>query len=262
MNLYSVDELIQSIEEESLPRTDSRRELRLEIKYYNNEYGSIRSFIELKIGEGKLHAVKNMKAFLSAVEHKQTLEFTKNFSYNPLIHRFNEQDTKMLDILEEINSADEGHSFRFSEYGGSSTLIAGKRAAMPDKQLVKLLKLFKGQRIDAVIKGQEQQSVSIYEAQMPLRFHLKFSGEDIRLSYEGEIPFQLDGSFKVFWFNKSIYLPTEEQLRIYKPLYSLLNKDYRGIVFSNNDYEKVMKDVISSLKKIAIEIKINKECSD
>lgn len=227
MELCSAEELIRSIKGVSNPCTDSRIELRVEYKYYNNEYGDIRSFIELKIGEKRDYNVKNMKAFLNSIEHKRSFEFGKCFSYNPLIHSFCERDTEILELLKEINSEEDKHIYSFSSYGGSSTLIAGRRIALPDKHFIRFLKLVKGKSLDVFVNGQEYTGVNVLEEEMPLRFKVCITEEDIKLSYE-KVPIVLDNDFRAFWFNNSIYLPPREQLEKYKLIYFSINKENIG----------------------------------
>jgi hypothetical protein len=258
MELYSVDELIRKIKSAYIPCIDSRIELNLRFKYYNNEYGNIRSFLELKVGEKNYQSVKNMKAFLNSLEYQQAYEFSKGFSYNPSIHSFSEKDTEALEILKEINSAEDKNIYKFSSYGGSSTLIAGRRIALPDKQFIRFLKLINGCTIEAVIKGQEYSDVSILVKELPLSFKLCFDEAGIQLGYEKDIPIVLDREFNIFWFNKSIYLPPQEQLRIYKPLFNLMSKENNTMLFNRTDNEKVMSNLIPTLRKIAESIKLFK----
>jgi hypothetical protein len=225
MELCSADELIKDMLDIAVPRTDSKVALMLEFKYYNNEYGDIRSFIELKIGKKKYYNIKNMKAFLNAVERGEVFELGKSFSYDPSIHYFNEQEIKVLDILREINAAEDKNIYKFSSYGGSSTLIAGKRIALPDRQFIRLLKLIKGRTIDVVIKGQEYKNIVVLEEDMPLSFKLWTGEESTKQSYDRDIPVALDNEFKVFFFNESIYLPSQGQLGLFKTLYNSMNKE-------------------------------------
>lgn len=255
MELYSVDDLIRNIRKVPLACPDFRRELKLGFKYFNNEYGNIRSFIEIKIGEGRWHWVKSMKAFLKAVGQEQVLEFGRSFTYNPSLHTFRKEDLEILEFLKDINDADDDHSYKFSNYGGSSTLIAGRRAALPDRLLIRFLKLLKGRPIDIVIKNEEYGAVDILEKDMPLNFKLCFYDKGIKLSHLGETPIQLDSDFKVFFLKNSIYLPTLDQLKIYKSLYNLMSKNSE-VVFDINDKEKVENSLLPVLKKIAEKIEI------
>lgn len=255
MELCSADELLKNILDASVPRTDSKVELKLEFKYYNNEYGDIRSFIELKISEKRCYNIKNMKAFLKAVERGEAFQLGKNFLYNPSIHCFNEQETKVLDILKEINTAEDKNIYKFSSYGGSSTLIAGKRVAMPDKLFIRFLKLVKGRPIDVVIKGQEYKNVYVLEEDMPLDFKLWTDEGSIELSYDRDIPVALDNELKAFFYSESIYLPSQRQLGLFKPLYKSTNKENNFLRFSSNDTRKVECCLQSISKNIVVAAK-------
>jgi SNF2 family DNA or RNA helicase len=235
-----------------------KRELRLEIVYYNICYGTTRSFVELKVGLDKTYIVKSMKAFLNSIEYGDTLEFGKNFTFDMSCQRFSERDNKIIELFREINEVDGGYAYQHSSYGGGGTLIAGKRLALTDKQLYKFLYLLEGSCFDAVIGDTEYNSVAVLREKMPLIFKLDVKNENIELSYEGEMPLALGGDFNSFWHVNTIYLPPKNQIRLYEPFYKLLlNK--KKTVFSRGEFDILASYIVPALKGISSEVILDKE---
>ena len=73
-----------------------REELTLEIAFDNN-------IINLKIGKEKLYSLNSkFQSFINAYKNtNQTIIFGKEFTYDPSIHFFNDNDTKILNFIIE-----------------------------------------------------------------------------------------------------------------------------------------------------------------
>lgn len=78
-----------------------KKELKLEIEFevYTNRYYNTTSIKPiLKIGESKLYSLNNKLHNLdTAMKYNETLEFGKNFTYNPDVHYFNEEDQRIIE---------------------------------------------------------------------------------------------------------------------------------------------------------------------
>lgn len=113
--INEIDDLINNLRNASKEDSEYKRELNLEIKFFNG-----RSFekpnIELKLGVEKNYVVKGMRKFLEAVLKGNSLEFGKNFTYDPSIHKFNEIDEKIMQMLLELRELDEEHGNSYGYY--------------------------------------------------------------------------------------------------------------------------------------------------
>jgi SNF2 family DNA or RNA helicase len=254
-----IDVLLAGMKEASEDREDYKRELTLQIKFFYDKYVEKPS-VELKVGLEKTYVVRGMKKFLNTVLEQEKLEFGKGFTYDPFLHRFNELDEKIMDMLMEIVEIDEEHTHGYDYYSRSNSLINGKKLFLTDKLIYRFFSLAKGREIDVAIDGKDNENVKIIEEEMPLKFKLNMSEENIELSQVNNIPKPLGRSFKVFWYNGSIYLPPMHQVKAYEPMYKLLTKKKtKKMVFNKEDGEKLVSYVLPTLKKVAEEVAFDKK---
>ena len=80
--------------------------------------------IGLRAGESKLYVVRDIPAFLAAVEEGETLPFGKDFTYQPEWMKFSEDDERVLNLLRKLYAA------REQTEKGSGT--AGRMIRLPD----------------------------------------------------------------------------------------------------------------------------------
>src|SRR5699024_7602917 len=57
--------------------------------------------ISLKVGETQLYIVKDLSAFIKAIESKQNHPITERFSYKPKEHFIDQQDLELLSLIKE-----------------------------------------------------------------------------------------------------------------------------------------------------------------
>lgn len=121
-----IDSLIDKLKHASEESSEYKRELNLEIKFYDGDYYH-RPNIELKLGIEKNYVVKSMRRFLDAVLKEESLEFGKNFTYDPSIHKFNLTDEKIMQMLVELRELEGEHGNTFGYYNYyENSIFSGK----------------------------------------------------------------------------------------------------------------------------------------
>jgi SNF2 family DNA or RNA helicase len=255
-----IDDLLQEFKAFSEADEDFKRELNMEVKFFRERH--MKPYIELKIGLEKNYVVKGMRNFLEHVLKGESLEFGKNFTYDPVLHKFNEIDDKLMEMFLEIRDM-EGerphHSYDyFNTYNNS--MFNGKKLLLTDKLIYRFFKLAKDRKLDAVIDGKEYTGVSIIEGHMPLQFKLGMTKETIELAQLSMLPEPLDGYNKVFWYEGNIYMPPREQINVYMPIYNLLAKrKSKKVVFNKQEGEKIASYILPKLRAAAEEVALDKE---
>lgn len=255
-----IDSLIDKLKHASEEGSEYKRELNLEIKFYDGDYYH-RPNIELKLGLEKNYVVKSMRRFLDAVLKEESLEFGKNFTYDPSIHKFNLTDEKIMQMLVELRELEGEHGNTFGYYENS--IFSGKKLMLTDKLMYRFFKLAKGRCIDAVINDNEYNNVNIFEAEMPLKFRLGMNRQTIELSQESDIPEPIDGFNRVYFYDGNFYLPPLSQIRMYEPIYDLLKfKRNSKLIISRSEGEKVASFLLPALKKVTKEITLDKNVAE
>lgn len=72
-------------------------------KQHNSNHDSFYT-VSLKIGENQLFIVKDLSAFLKALDLKQKFKVTETFSYQPTKHFIDETDMELLILIKEANT--------------------------------------------------------------------------------------------------------------------------------------------------------------
>ena len=262
-SVNEIDSLIDKLKHASEEGSEYRRELNLEIKFSDGDYYH-KPNIELKLGLEKSYVVKSMRKFLDAVLKGESLEFGKNFTYDPSIHKFNITDEKIMQMLVELRELEGEHHNNFGYYNYyDNSIFSGKKLTLTDKLIYRFFRLAKGRCIDAVIHEQEYKNVNILETEMPLKFRLGMNRQTIELSQESDIPEPVDGFNRVYFYEGNFYLPPEKQIRMYEPIYDLLKiKRNSKLIISRSDGEKVASFLLPALKKVTKEITLDKNVQE
>jgi len=244
-----IDKLLKDIKYNAYKFSEHKDKLKLEINYFYDIYEHITSSVELKIGIDKLYVVRNMKQFLQAIERNQPLEFGKGFTFKPMGQRFLPEDKKFIELLLEIN---EISNMMDANEWKSNMLIKGKRAYFTDRQLNRLFTVLKDKEINVNIQGKQHKKVKIVHGNMPLNFEVKGSNDEIVLHHEEELPRPLSSNGRFFFFKDNVYVPTNDQLKIYVPLYNfIMSERSRKICFDLEEGQKIASYIIPGLKKIS-----------
>jgi SNF2 family DNA or RNA helicase len=254
-----IDVLLADMKSASESSDSYKRELTLQIKFFYDKHVEKPS-VEFKVGLEKTYVVRGMKKFLNAVLEEEKLEFGKGFTYDPSLHKFNSLDEKIVDMFTEVAEIDEERTYRYDYYSHNNSLITGKKLFLTDKLIYRFLSLAKDREIDVAVNGKDHESVKIIEGDMPLKFKLNMSQDNIELSQVNNIPEPLGQSFKVFWYNGGLYLPPALQVKAYEPIHKMFTKKKaKKMLFNKEDGEKLVSYVLPALKKVAEEVAFDKE---
>ena len=256
--------LIQQLKESLIPSKSIIETKTLNLQYklqFNINRRESEAFLELKVGEEKLYVVKNMKSFLAAVIEQDDLEFGKNFTFNPYIHRFKEEDKFLINILRDLYEVDrttEDMVMYDYHYNRTPRFLSGKRARLTENNLKKFLNNIGEKAIDLVINDDSYSEVKVVRENFPLEFKLDTKGDTIILSQVSKLPKALLNNGNYFYYNNKIYMPTNEQVRVYKSLYNtFVAQKSSEITFHQSESEEIASYIIPALKKIGTKVTVD-----
>ena len=264
-NTSSSDKFVDAIKKNMKAVSGEKKKAKLEVKYEFSNMFSKESSIELKIGEDKTYVVKNMKDFICAVKYKnESIEYGKEFTFDPLYYEFEEDDQQLINLLIEIYENDErlGNYNGYRGYNSMMKFLSRKKAYITDSQLKRFFNAVKHKRIEVVINGVKYSEVSIVEDDMPLEFNFNINSNKIYLELE-EIPFPLSNTGDYFFFKNKIYKPTQQQIRLLRPYQSeIAASKHNRITFSMEDRQNIASFIVPNLKKISKEVKIDSRLTE
>lgn len=253
---YFVEHIKRSIMHQQLPE----KCLNLEVKYnFLVDFGNC-SYIELKVGQNRNYVVKNIRSFLETIKYKKApLEFGKSFTFDPNIHKFNEQDQKLLNMLMEIYESDLKLKEDYYGYLGSSNrFLSGKKAYLTESQLKRFFSIMKDRSFHGEIMGKYYDDLKILEEDLPLDFNLCLEENHILLSTDKELPTPLTETGDFFFYKNNIYKSSEEQIALFSPYYNeLLYSKTSYIKFKKEDEDKIVSYILPNLKKICNSLTID-----
>ncbi len=244
---------------------DGKSPVNLEINYeavLNRYRGLMDTFLSLRIGENKLYVVKSIKKLMDSVMKKEPLYFGKEFTFDPKIHCFKEDDKPIIDILMELYDNEEALS-DLAFYHKNASLINGKKALLPQSSIKKFFEKINKRSFNAVIGDRSYQNLKITDEDLALEFLLTMEDNDLKLEMDIDnswTPLDRDGEY--IFFHEKIYRINEYQRKNLKPFYETLAKQGNSVIKIPQKFnERFISEVYPIIEKIG-DIKIDEKVED
>lgn len=214
--------------------------------------------LDLKIGIKRYYVVKNISDLINARKNNIILSYGKEFKYDPRIHYFSEDNERVLNFIEEYVSLNEPFEKEYSVQRITNNVFgSNKTLFIPQSALRRFLNNIKSESIsfnyDDLIE-----EVSILREDLPIKFNIKEENNEIKLSSATEIPKPITYKGDVYLYDNKIYLPNLNQVKYYKSINDILNKE-SSISFKNSNKQKVINKLIPVLEIISDEINIDED---
>ena len=170
--------------------------------------------IDLKIGIKKYYVVKNIAELIEARKFGKLLKYGKEFTYDPNVHYFSEEDEDILNFIEEYISLNEPFERRFSVqritknvFGNNKTLFIPQAA---------LRRFFDNINDKTIMFTQGLNSIyaEVYKEDLPIEFNINEEDGEIKISSNEDMPIKLTYKGDVYLYNNKIYLPNKKQIKI------------------------------------------------
>ncbi|MFZ3373584.1 MAG: SNF2 helicase associated domain-containing protein, partial [Desulfitobacteriaceae bacterium] len=192
----------------------SVEELTLEVELHIHTGHRPSAQLQLKLGLQRLYVVKDISQFLSSIKTGQSLEFGKQFTFEPTRQIFKEQDRAVISLLQEmheqLSAFSEMQSFYFS-----STLLRQKVLPMIGYYLNKLLDALGEKVFHLKFDSAPLQPSQIIRKGLPIEFSLQAQDLDLTLALESnELPLQLTSDSSYYTYQQKIHMasPTQKDL--------------------------------------------------
>lgn len=237
--------------------------LEINYEYIVNKYNFLNdTYISLRIGEGKLYVVKNIRKLIESIRRKEVLYFGKEFSFDPTVHCFKDEDKAIIDLLSELYDNEEALR-DLSYHYKTPSLLNSKRASLPQSSIKKFFKVVKSRSFNVSINDIVYKDIKITDEDLPIDFLLTKEKNDLRLEIGLEntiIP--LDGDGEYIFAKDRIFRVTEYRRKNLKPFYKALNKKNNNIIKIPQKYnERFISEVYPFIKKLG-DIKIDEKVED
>jgi SNF2 family DNA or RNA helicase len=138
--------------------------------------------VQLKIGSGRLYVVKNMYNFLSAFKQQNTLVFSKNFTYDPAIHRPAAEDEAMLRFLLILFNNEQLYKRMLSPWFAARA--HERMLVIPPDEIEEFLRLLPDGHYIFEHHKEQYRELPIIENECPISFFLNKQKENFSLQSE------------------------------------------------------------------------------
>ena len=126
---------------------------------------------------------------------------------------------------------------------------------IPQSALRRFLNNIKDESI-SLTEDELSEEVEILREDLPIKFSIKEENNEIKLSSTAELPKPMTYKGDVYLYNSKLYLPNFKQIKYYKTINDILNKE-SSISFKNKNKQKVINKVIPLLELISDNICID-----
>lgn len=167
--------------------------------------------VQIRIGENNTYLVPKISEFLKCKEVKGHLRINGEFLYNSTSMIFSEQDERLLNYI-HMNL----NNFK---------VVEGKTLRISEAYIEDLLKLISDNKNVKLNYNYINYESYIIKDDIPLSFTVKLDLNKIILTTKKKLPIPLNDNFTVFLNDRKIYLPTENQVKNYRVIYSKLKQE-------------------------------------
>jgi SNF2 family DNA or RNA helicase len=209
------------------------------------------SGVSLRIGQGKLYVVRDIKAFFEKMDDNEEIVFGKGFTFDPSRHEFKGEDKPLMSLFREVYETERligqlGMGF------GRGSVFREKQICLANAPVKRFFELMRGRNFKARIKGELYEEMQILEEDFPVQFLLSRDGQDLVLGIELEgnlLPLTDDGEY--FFMGGKIYKTSRRQQENFKPFYlAMMYQKGRKIRFMEEDKEKFVSEVLPFAEKV------------
>lgn len=248
--------IISFFENRSVPisREPIDIEITLEMLKERSYDKTLKPALSLRMGTDRLYVVRNMKELIETIKSGQSLEFGKQFTYDPLNNYFKEEDRSFLRFLIEMYDIEQtvGENMRYV-YKNSPGLFKGKYLYLSDTSVARLLTIRRDRGINVNIRDKKYIDIPIVERELPANFTLEELEDDLLLRADlplDIVPLTKDGEY--IFLDGIIYNAPSAQLDTLMPFYTVIvDAGKAEIVFSREESDRFASFVMPNIKKAA-----------
>ena len=198
--------------------------------------------IGLKIGEDRLYVVRHIPHFLECRENGTPLPFGKGFEYRPQWMRFDEKQSRLLDILAEYCESPAVRSLTGTD---------ARVMLLPPRAAGRVLEALADLPFTLQAAGEQYVLHGIASQALPLNFHLSGTPQKLRMRSElPEILLPLTRDFQFVLADGECVRTPPEQRQLLSTLHHFSSGSDAVFSFSPQDTARVMSELMPFLLRV------------
>lgn len=180
--------------------------------------------LQLKLGLQRLYVVKDIGQLLKAIKSGRSLEFGKQFTFDPTRQAFKEEDRAVITMLLEMYD----QHLALTEMQGpyySTSLLNQKSLPLTSYYLAKFLDALGDKAFYWGMGSNPLELTQIIRDGLPIEFSLQSQDQDLALAFETNevpLPLTIDGSYYIY--QHKIYQASLAQKDLLPPIITALSE--------------------------------------
>lgn len=249
-NYFQEDKKDEDIFLEIFENKEIHKKEKIEIEttiYIDNQGFSTYFDISFKLGNEKKYILKSLKDFINSRKREEDYQLGKYFIYNIKNHYFSPTDDKIINFIGQQVSLTENFK---ALYGKTVKNLGakGKVLRLPSDSMKEILETFLNKNIELLINGNELEVVKVIKDDLPIEFTLRDDDKFISIEFNKFI--SLNKTNEVFYYDKKIYIPSQEQQSYVSKINNIFEREGE-IKLSSKRGSEVFENVIPRLKSIS-----------
>ncbi|MCO5385021.1 DEAD/DEAH box helicase [Desulfosporosinus sp.] len=180
--------------------------------------------LQLKLGLQRLYVVKDIGQLLKAIKTGQSLEFGKQFTFEPARQTFKEEDRAVITMLQEMFDQHTALTEMQGPYY-STAVLNQKALPLTGYYLTKFLDALGDKMFLWGIGSSPLEPTQIVRDGLPMEFSLQLQGKDLALALEtDEVPLLLTRDGNYYAYQNKIYQASLTQKDLLPPIITALHE--------------------------------------
>ncbi|MEG0855235.1 MAG: DEAD/DEAH box helicase [Terrisporobacter sp.] len=226
-------------------KNNRREKVNLDIKL--EATGDYSLICDFKLGIDKMYVMKNIRDFAYSRLNSKDLIYGIDFVYNPINNYFDNDDEKIVDMIEEY-----GVELPFNASPKDIKFMIAKGS-----NVRRIFESLQYRDFDLKFRSMYY-NPQIIIGDLPIKLDLEMNNEQILLKAKDMLPCPLSAKGDVVFYKGNIYLLSSENGIYYKKLYEVLN-EFKEISFEKEEVSQVLTNVIPKLKRICQRINVDEK---
>ncbi|GAB6990795.1 DEAD/DEAH box helicase [Paenibacillus pini] len=218
-----------------------------------NEYMPDPKFkIEIKIGLKRLYVVQNIRQFLRHVEERRIFAFTKLFTYDPSLHKFKNEDSALIKLLQQTYNSEFAYDESGRNYPGFTATGNQRLLTIPPLAWNAILPLLAKAGTQIERENGTLAIMEICDERLPIRFDLSSGNEDAyQLEIKGIKKVIVMAAYGCALHEGRIYNLQERELVLLSEMKNLLYRfNLPQIQISAQQMDDFMEKVVPGLRRL------------
>lgn len=243
-----VDDLLAAF---TNPQETLLEKLTMNVELHTSPSNRLSAYLQLKLGLQRLYVVKDIGQLLKAIKTGQSLEFGKQFTFEPSRQTFKEEDRAVITMLQEMTDQVTALTEMQGSYY-STAVLNQKTLPLSGYYLTKFLDALGDKVFLWRIGSGPLDSTQVIRDGLPIRFSLQSQGQDLALALETDevpIPLTTDGSY--FVYQHKIHQTSLKQKDLLPTILTALHKGAKNhIVIPSTQKEYFASEALPVIGKL------------